>query len=76
METRRALLVFGISGIASVLLDLDHALAMVLWYFWYPTLDEGRILHPLFLIVSSMFILCMGAYLARLYHKYILRRSR
>jgi len=54
MEGSRALRIFGICGLASVLVDLDHLIAIILWRFWFPQITEGRIWHtPLFILVGS-----------------------
>lgn len=67
METSTALRVFGTCGLVSVLVDLDHAMSLVLWRTVWHSLDEGRLLHPLFLIMSSTVLLGMGTYLGGLY---------
>ena len=72
METRSALLIFGTCGFTSVLVDLDHAAAFLIWYFWFPTLNEGRIFHPYLFFASSLIILGLFSYLGGLHIKLVL----
>ena len=77
MEARTALRVFGITGAAAVLVDLDHAYAVLLRLLesW---VSEGRVLHPLVLIVAGGVFVYLAAYAGRLYVRWILavRRER
>lgn len=76
METHSSLRVFGWCGLASVLVDLDHAYSYVLYKTIYPTLAEGRILHPLIFLTICLLLGYMGAHLGRLYFKLVLRRKK
>ena len=71
MDVRNALYIFGICGIASVLLDFDHALKIL----FFP--NQGwRFLHiPVFIACCIMFC-CLCAYLCGLYIRNILREIR
>ena len=75
MEASRALRVFWICGLASVLVDLDHAYSVVLHYTVYPSIVEGRLLHPLIFVIACVLILGLCAYLGRLYFGLVLRRK-
>jgi len=57
METRAALRVFGFCGLASVLVDVDHGLSLLLWRFVNPQITEGRLWHTPLLIVVCI-IMC------------------
>jgi hypothetical protein len=51
MEAATALLIFGLCGLASVLVDADHFLSILLWKTVAPHITEGRILHtPIFIL--------------------------
>ena len=76
LEARSAFRIFWICGLASVLVDLDHAYAMVLYFTIYPSVVEGRILHPLIFFVTCCLIGYLLSYLGRLYFGHILRRKR
>lgn len=67
-----ALCIFGICGLVSVLLDFDHFIALVIWKYRNPKFANGRILHTPILIIVSLLICIMGAYLGGLYIKSIL----
>jgi len=71
-KVRRALFVFGLSGLVSVLVDLDHAVAMA----WYPYLNEGRIFHTPILVIACVITGCCCSYLGGLYLRLVLRRQR
>lgn len=62
-----ALYIFGICGLVSVLLDLDHFIALVIWKYRNPKFANGRCLHTPILIIVSLLI-CIGvAYIGRLH---------
>ena len=74
METRSALRIFGICGLASVLVDIDHAYALVLGATIYPSLTEGRLFHPAIILVVCCVGLVVCASVGRLYVERVLRR--
>jgi len=55
-------------GFISVLVDLDHIIA----YYWVRGLD-GRFLHTPLLIISCCVLCYLGACLARLFFRVVLR---
>ena len=60
------LLIIGLSGLAGILVDIDHPLAI-----WLGIADK-RFLHP-YLLIASLIVLCgIGAYLGRLLHRMVL----
>lgn len=72
VETRRALCVFGLCGLASVLVDVDHVIALFLWKTGLPGITEGRILHTPVFIMACIGICCMVSRLRGLYSKLVL----
>jgi hypothetical protein len=72
MEGRTTLYILGVCGLASVLVDLDHAVSLIWWRFFDSTLTEGRICHaPLFTLASLAF--CgMVPFTRGLYNKLVL----
>jgi len=72
METRSALRIFGVCGLAGVLVDFDHLIAWVLWYYWVPEVCGGRLWHTQVFILVSVAICCMVSYLTGLYSKLVL----
>jgi hypothetical protein len=65
--------IFGLCGLASVLVDVDHVIALFLWKQGIP-ITEGRIWHTPIFIISSLVICCMVSYLGGLHIKPFLRR--
>lgn len=67
MGTITAFCIFGICGLVSVLLDLDHFIALVIWRYWNPKFANGRCLHTPILIIVSLLICLMVSYIGRLH---------
>lgn len=76
METRSAFRIFWICGLASVLVDFDHAYSVAIHYAFYPSVVEGRILHPLIFLIVCCLLGYLSAYLGRLYCKLVLERGK
>ena len=74
LETRTALFVFGITGLAAILVDVDHALAIFIQVF-SPEFTNSRFLHPYIGIIAGMFVLCITAHLGRFYIEQVLRNK-
>jgi len=72
MEARLALRIFGACGLVSVLVDFDHLIAWVLWYYWFPHVSEGRIWHTPVFILTGIAICYMVSRLTGLYPKLVL----
>ena len=72
METFTAFYIFGLCGLAGVLLDIDHLVAMVIWRYFNPRCINGRLFHKPVFIATGLTIIGMGAYLTRLYFKLVL----
>ena len=75
MEARSPLRIICLCGLAGILLDIDHLIALV---YYYPLPAENlnlRIFHTPVLIIVSIAILGTCAYLGRLYIKLVLKRS-
>jgi len=69
MGPRTTLLVFGVCGIAGVLVDVDY----VILYYFVPEWSR-RFLHTPLLITASIVICCLGTYLGGLYIRVVLTR--
>lgn len=65
----RSLLIGILCGCVCVLVDLDHPIA------WAFGLENGRIFHPYYFLISCLVILGCGAYIGGLLFKAILRRG-
>ena len=74
MEGRLALLIFGLCGLAGILVDADHLVALVWWQYIDHSLSEGRIFHPYLFLASSIILCCVVSYLGRYALKLVLRR--
>jgi hypothetical protein len=74
METRRAFRIFWVSGLVSVLLDLDHPYSIILSGTIYPSIKEARLFHPLALFTACCVLLYLSTSIGRLYCKLVLRR--
>jgi len=72
MEARTALRIFGICGIISVLVDLDHFISLFIWQYINPQITSGRIWHAPLLIISCCFICYLVSYLRGFYSKLVL----
>lgn len=72
MEAGSALLVVGICGLAGVLVDVDHGLALFLWRYVFPGITEGRIWHSYLFALSGIALLFVGAYFGGLYPELVL----
>ena len=72
MEIVSAFLIFGLCGIAGVLVDVDHALSLVLWRTVAPTIIEGRIWHTPLLILACIGICCLVSHYTGLHAKLVL----
>jgi len=72
LEARSALRIVGICGIVGVLVDLDHAIALLLWRYWNPAVTEGRIWHTPLFIAACVGICCLGTRIGRLHHRFVL----
>ncbi len=76
METRDALRVFGIAGLASILVDLDHPITILLIRPLDPAFEDCRFLHPSFFIVAGLLTGYFIAYCGRFYAKHLLERQK
>lgn len=74
MEAHHALRVFWITGLASVLVDLDHALAAVIKIYFNPTFVDSRFLHPVVFAVACLLAISGVACVARLYIEAVLKK--
>jgi hypothetical protein len=76
---RFALFIFGICGIAGVLIDIDHPLSMLLWLMGVEQAGHRinpRFLHlPIFIIVGLVFV-CVVSCAGRLALGCILERRK
>jgi len=72
MEKWASFRIFWICGLASVLVDLDHAISLLLWWHITPEISEGRIWHTPLFIISCILICYMVSYLRGLYLKLVL----
>ena len=72
VEIRRALFIFGLCGLVGVLVDVDHAIAIILWRHIWPEIVEGRIWHTPLLVIVSCLICYLGTYYRGLYPKLVL----
>ena len=72
MEKLTALRIFGICGIGGVLVDFDHAVSLLLWWYRNPEITEGRIFHTPVLIISCLAICYLVSHIPGLYSKLVL----
>lgn len=72
LEKSTALRIFGICGIAGVLVDLDHAISLLLWWYHNPEVSEGRIWHTPLLIISCIGVCYLVSHLPGLHGKLVL----
>ena len=72
MEKRTAFYIFGWCGLASLLVDFDHIISLLLWRYVNPTITEGRIWHTPLFILSCLVICYLGTHLRGLYFKLVL----
>ena len=72
METRSALRIVWWCGLASVLVDFDHAISLLLGQYVNQSISEGRIWHTPFFILSCIGICCLGSRLGGLHNKLVL----
>jgi len=72
METRSALRIIGLCGLAGILVDLDHAISLFLWQYVNQGISEGRIWHTPLLIISCIGICYLGPRIPGLYSKLVL----
>ena len=75
MDAGLAFRIICYSGLAGILVDIDHIIFWIVQYFTKGELAfTGRVLHTPLLIGSGIVLLGCGAYLGGLYIKYLLRR--
>ncbi len=72
MEASGALLIFGLCGLVSVLVDIDHGLAIWLWRYVSPRFTHGRLWHTPVFLISGLIFFSLVAHLGGLYHRYLL----
>ena len=72
METSIAFFVFGLCGVVSVLVDIDHLLALLIWKYWNPTFWNGRCLHSPILAIACLVIIGCCAYWGGLHIRLVL----
>lgn len=72
METRTALRIFGICGLVSVLVDLDHLISLLLYWYVSTKFAEGRLWHTPLFILSCLGICYLVAHFRGLYPKLVL----
>lgn len=63
LGTRRTLCIIGLCGLAGILVDLDHAIALLIWRYINPSLAEGRIWHTPLFIISCIGICCLAPHI-------------
>ena len=76
METRSALRAGLCGGGLAVFCDFDHPYTVLYQIVFQTAPIPGRILHPLILVVTCLFVCCLIAFGARLYFRCILGRSK
>ncbi len=76
VETRHALRIFGICGLASVLVDIDHPITMLLIRPSHPEFENWRFLHPYIFLVAGVLASCLVTYLGGLYILCVLNRVK
>ena len=72
MEAHSALRIVWWCGVVGLLVDIDHAAALLLWRYWNSEISNGRLWHSPVLILSSIAICCLCARGRRLHPKYLL----
>ena len=72
MDARHTFRVFGLCGLVGVLVDVDHAIALLLWQYVNSSITEGRLSHTPLFIITSLAACGVCTYLGRLHHKPIL----
>ena len=72
MDARRTFRVFGFCGFIGVLVDVDHAAALLLWQYVNSSIIEGHLFHTSLFIITGLTICGVCTYLGRLYHKPVL----
>lgn len=75
METGSALRGGILCGIISILVDIDHPIALA-YQTNHPEFTNFRFLHPLFVAIASLLLLYFAAYCGRLHAQYILMRAK
>ncbi len=72
MEAGRTFRIIGLCGLTGVLVDFDHFLALFLWQYVNPNIDQGRLWHTPLFIITGLAICGICAHLGRLHHKRVL----
>lgn len=72
MEKRTALYIFGICGLVGILVDLDHFIALLSWWYINPKVAEGRIWHTPLFILSCLGICYLVSHIPRLHGRLVL----
>jgi len=72
METSCALLIFGLCGLAGVLVDTDHLVSILLWKTVDSSITEGRIFHTPLFILACVVICYLVSCVAGLHAKLVL----
>lgn len=72
MERHTALRIFGLCGLAGLLVDLDHFVSLLLWSKTNIGISEGRIFHTPILIISCLAICYLVSRIPGLYSKLVL----
>ncbi len=72
VESHSTLHIFWICGLASILVDVDHAISLLLWRYVNNQIAEGRIWHTPLFILTSIAICYLGAHLRGLYSRLVL----
>ena len=74
MDARRAFCIIGITGMAGVLVDLDHPVS---WFLndSFGTNLPSRLAHTPLLLIAGCIVVCVCAHIGRLYFRHILSKK-
>lgn len=72
METSSALRIFGLSGLVSIFVDIDHVAALLLWRYWNSEISNGRLWHAPLFALSGIAICCLLSSRPGFYYKLVL----
>ncbi len=72
LGSRRTLWIIGLCGLAGILVDIDHVIALFIWRYINPSISEGRIWHTPLFIISCISICYLVSRPRGLYTKLVL----
>lgn len=72
LEKWTALRIFGLCGLISILVDLDHFISLFIWQYINSGISEGRIWHTPLFIISSLWICYMVSHIRGLHSQLVL----